>query len=104
MDILTLKASCAEVLECFGNLSKEGFSKGAMGDLLRQKQGTSKFTLASVLLRELMLEALCRELRRLEDRDRDTDDHAHDADDQRPRRRQRTRCRDDEVQDASEAS
>lgn len=64
MDILTLSARCAEVLECFGNLSKEGFSKGSMGDLLRQKQGTSKFTLASVLLKEPMIEALRRELGR----------------------------------------
>ena len=65
MDILTLSAHSDDVLECLGNLSKEGFSKGSMGDLLQQKQGTSKFALASVLLSDPMVEALRRELRRL---------------------------------------
>jgi hypothetical protein len=65
MDILALSARSPEVAECFGNLSKEGFSKGSMGDLLQQKQVTSKFALASVLLSDPMVEALRRELRRL---------------------------------------
>jgi hypothetical protein len=65
MDILTVSARSAEVLECLGNLSKEGFSKGSMGDLLQQKQVTSKFAIASVLLSDPMIAILRRELRRL---------------------------------------
>ena len=65
IDLLTMSNRSPEVIECFGNLSKEGFSKGSMGDLLQQKQVTSKFALASVLLGDAMVEDLRRELRRL---------------------------------------
>ena len=65
VDILALSNRSPEILECFGNLSKEGFSKGSMSDLLHQKQITSKFALASVLLSDSLVEELRRELRRL---------------------------------------
>jgi predicted type IV restriction endonuclease len=65
VDIVSVSTRDHEVLECFSNLSKEGFSKGSMTDLLQQKQVTSKFALASVLLSDAMVEELRRELRRL---------------------------------------
>jgi len=65
IDVLVANPRDAEVIECFGNLSREGFSRGSMGELLEQKQITSKFSLAAVLLSETMLNELRRELRRL---------------------------------------
>jgi hypothetical protein len=65
VDLVSAGPRNPEVLECFGNLSKEGFSKGSMSDLLQQKQVTSKFALASVLLSDPILDVLRRELRRL---------------------------------------
>jgi hypothetical protein len=43
----------------------EGFSKGLICDLLQQKQVTSKFAVASVLLGNSIVEELRRKLRRL---------------------------------------
>lgn len=65
VDMLSTSHRSPEVLECFGNLSKEGFSKGSMSDLLQQKQVTSKFALATILLGDVMVDTLRRELRRL---------------------------------------
>jgi type I restriction and modification enzyme subunit R-like protein len=65
VDVVSLSTRDHDLLECFGNLSKEGFSKGSMSDLLQQKQVTSKFALASVLLSDNIVEELRRELRRL---------------------------------------
>jgi hypothetical protein len=65
IDLLSASHRSPEMLECFGNLSKEGFSKGSMSDLLQQKQVTSKFALASILLSDCIVEELRRELRRL---------------------------------------
>ena len=53
------------MLECFGNLSREAFSKGTMAELLLHKQVTSKFTVAAVLQTDFILEVLRREIRRM---------------------------------------
>jgi hypothetical protein len=42
VDLIALSPKSDEILECFGNLSREGFSKGKMADLLHQKQVTNK--------------------------------------------------------------
>ena len=65
VDVLAKSSKSPEIIECFGNLSKEGFSKGTMADLLHQKQVTNKFTVAAVLLSDDMLSDLRREVRRL---------------------------------------
>jgi hypothetical protein len=52
-------------LECFGNLSGEGFSKGKMTDLLHQKQVTNKFTVAALLISDDILDDLRKKIRRL---------------------------------------
>jgi len=65
IDLISQSAKSDEVLECFGNLSKEGFSKGTMADLLHQKQVTNKFTVAALLLCDDMLDQLRKEIRRL---------------------------------------
>src|SRR5262245_39531943 len=38
VDLIALSPKSDEILECFGNPSREGFSKGKMADLLHQKQ------------------------------------------------------------------
>jgi hypothetical protein len=65
IDLLNQSARSAEVIECLGSLSKEGFSKGSMAELLEQKQITSRYTISSVLLSEPMLDQLRKEMRRL---------------------------------------
>lgn len=65
VDVLTSSAKSDEVIECFGNLSREGFSKSTMAELLHQKQVTNKFTVAAVLLSDEVLDGLRKEIRRL---------------------------------------
>lgn len=65
LDAITTNVKAPEVIECFGNLSREGFSKGTMAELLLHKQVTSKFTVAAVLQTDFVLEVLRREIRRM---------------------------------------
>lgn len=65
VDLIALSPKSDEILECFGNLSREGFSKGTMADLLHQKQVTNKFTVAALLVSDDVLDDLRREIRRL---------------------------------------
>ncbi len=65
LDVLTANPRSEEVVECLGCLSREGFSKSSMSDLLQQKQVTSKFTIAAVLLTDSVIEHLRRDIRRL---------------------------------------
>lgn len=65
VDILAASPKSSDVLEAFGNLSREGFSKGSMAELLQQKQLTSKFAVAALLLGDSMVDHLRREIRRL---------------------------------------
>jgi hypothetical protein len=65
INALTANPRSEEVVECLGCLSREGFSKSAMSELLQQKQVTSKFTIAAVLLTDSVIEHLRRDIRRL---------------------------------------
>jgi len=65
LDLLEANLRKPEMLECFGNLSREGFTKSSMIALFNQQQATSKFSLAAALLSEPVLTALRRELRRI---------------------------------------
>jgi hypothetical protein len=65
LDAIATNARSPEALECFGNLSREAFSKGTMAELLLHKQVTSKFTVAAVLQTDFILEVLRREIRRM---------------------------------------
>jgi hypothetical protein len=65
VDLIALSPKSDEILECFGNLSREGFSKGKMADLLHQKQVTNKFTVAALLISHDILNDLRKEIRRL---------------------------------------
>ncbi len=65
VDLIVLSPKSDEILECFGNLSREAFSKGTMADLLHQKQVTNKFTVAALLVSDDVLDDLRKEIRRL---------------------------------------
>jgi hypothetical protein len=65
LDAITTNVRNPEVIECFGNLSREGFSKGTMAELLLHKQVTNKFTVSAVLQTDFILEVLRREIRRM---------------------------------------
>jgi hypothetical protein len=65
LDAIGTSARSPEALECFGNLSREAFSKGTMAEFLLQKQVTNKFTVAAVLQTDFILEVLRREIRRM---------------------------------------
>lgn len=65
LDISQASPRSREVLECFGNLSREGFTKSSMSALFQQRQVTSKYSLAALLLSAPMIAQLRRELRRV---------------------------------------
>jgi hypothetical protein len=65
IDLLNSSPKDQRLLECFGNLSKEGFAKGGMSDFFDQQQATSKYSIAAALLGERMVSRLRLELRRL---------------------------------------
>ena len=58
-------AKLAESIECFGNLSRENFSTVSMNAYFLQKQLTSKFAVAAVLLTEPMLKEVRHKLRKM---------------------------------------
>lgn len=65
VDLLNSSPKDQRLIECFGNLSKEGFAKGGMSDFFDQQQATSKYSIAAALLGERMINQLRLELRRL---------------------------------------
>jgi hypothetical protein len=66
-ELNALEANCKgpECIECFGNLSFEAFSKDALSDWCHEKQITSKFAVAAVLLSDPILDAIRLQIRRL---------------------------------------
>jgi predicted type IV restriction endonuclease len=47
IDILSCDCKSDDVVSCFGNLTREGYSKDSLADLLNQKQTSSKYTVAA---------------------------------------------------------
>lgn len=64
-DVLQTNPKNPQVVECLGNLSREGFAQSSMTSFFQQRQVTSKFSIATLLLSEPILEKLRREIRRL---------------------------------------
>lgn len=65
IDLLQTNAKNAQFIECFGNLSREGFTQSSMTAYFQQQQATSKFSIATLLTTEPMLQALRKELRKV---------------------------------------
>ncbi len=75
-ELNALEANCKgpEAIECFGNLSLEAFSKDTLSDWFHEKQITSKFSIAALLLSDAMLDSLRLQVRRLSQIRLDIDD------------------------------
>jgi Type I restriction enzyme R protein N terminus (HSDR_N) len=54
-----------QLLECLGNLSREGFDPSSMATFFQQQQAISKFSVAALLLTDSVVTELRRELRRI---------------------------------------
>lgn len=65
IDLLQTSAKNEQFIECFGNLSREGFTQSSMTAFFQQQQATSKFSIAALLTSESMLQALRKELRKV---------------------------------------
>lgn len=64
-DALKANPKSPQVIECFGNLSREGFAQSSMTEFFQQRQVTSKFSVAALLVSDPLLNVLRREIRRL---------------------------------------
>ncbi|MEW6614855.1 MAG: restriction endonuclease subunit R [Thermodesulfobacteriota bacterium] len=65
LDVLQTNPKDPQLLECLGNLSREGFTQSSMSAFYQQKQVTSKFSLAAILLSQPLLLSLKRELKKI---------------------------------------
>ncbi len=65
LNVLEANYKGPEAIECFGSLSLEGFSKDALSDWFHEKQITSKFTIAALLMSDPILDAIRLQIRRL---------------------------------------
>jgi hypothetical protein len=65
LNALEANSKGPEAIECFGSLSLEGFSKDSLSDWFHEKQITSKFAIAAILLSDSMLDSLRLQIRRL---------------------------------------
>lgn len=65
VDLLNTSPKNSQLLECFGTLSREGFTQSSMTAFFQQQQATSKFSLAVLLTSENLLSALKKELRKI---------------------------------------
>jgi len=65
VDLLRTNPKNQQLLECLGNLSREGFTQSSMAAFCQQQQITSKFSLAQILLSPPMLTAMRKEIRRI---------------------------------------
>jgi hypothetical protein len=79
LDLLQTSPRDPQMIECLGNLSREGFAHSSMTALYQRQQVTSKFSLASLLLSAPMIAALRKELRRVFPGIRVEDDFLHSA-------------------------
>lgn len=64
-DLLQANVKNTQLIECLGNLSREGFTQSSMAAFCQQQQITGKFSLAAILLSQPMLTALKKEIRRI---------------------------------------
>ncbi len=65
VDLLNTTVKNAQLLECFGTLSREGFTQSSMTAFFQQQQATSKFSLAALLCTESVLSAIKKELKKI---------------------------------------
>lgn len=67
IDLATANPKSDEVMDFFGNLSREVFTSSSMTEMFRAKQAMSKFSIAAILLSDPVVAIVRRELRRMAD-------------------------------------
>ena len=65
VDLLKYPYRHEALVDCFGSLSREGWTKEKISDYLEQMQATSRYTLAATILSEPVITQVRREIRRL---------------------------------------
>ncbi len=65
IDVLQSNPRDPQIIEYFGNLTKEVFTPSSMTTFYQQQQVTSRFSLAELLLNERVLKALRKEVRKV---------------------------------------
>lgn len=65
VDLMKTTAKNQQLMECFGTLSREGFTQSSMTAFFQQQQATSKFSLAALLTTDSVLAALKKELKKV---------------------------------------
>ena len=64
-DLLKATPKNMQVMDCLGNLSREGFTQSSMATFCHAQQATSRFSLAALMLSAPILQTLRKELKRL---------------------------------------
>ncbi|MBI3453563.1 MAG: type I restriction enzyme HsdR N-terminal domain-containing protein [Rhodospirillales bacterium] len=75
IDLLNVDPKDDQMLECFGTLAREEFTKQSMSAFFQQQQAISRFSLAAALLSPSVIRALRRELRLIAPKLRVEDDY-----------------------------
>jgi hypothetical protein len=65
LDLLQMTPRSDALIDCFGNLSREGFALSSMAAMFQQRQATSKYSIACLLQSDAVVSAVRRELRRI---------------------------------------
>lgn len=65
IDLLKTSAKNTQLIECFGTLSREGFTQSSMTAFFQQQQATSKYSIGALLTSDPVIYALKKELKKL---------------------------------------
>ncbi|HEX4159012.1 MAG TPA: type I restriction enzyme HsdR N-terminal domain-containing protein [Rhizomicrobium sp.] len=67
IDLCTANLKGSEVMEFFGDLSREVFTRDSMSEMFRAKQAMSRYSIAALLISDPIVSVVRRELRKLAD-------------------------------------
>jgi hypothetical protein len=67
IDLCTASPKDPDVIEFFGNLSREVFTQNSMTEMFQAKQAMSRYSIAALLLSDIVVGIVRRELRKLAD-------------------------------------
>lgn len=65
IDLLKASPKNQQLLDCFGILSREGFTQSSMTAFFQQQQATSKFSIAALITTDSVLAAIKKELKKI---------------------------------------
>lgn len=65
VDLLQTTAKNTQLIECFGTLSREGFTQSSMTAFYQQQQATSKYSIGALLTTDAVLSTIKKELKKL---------------------------------------